>query len=208
MIYELETQEMLRVLAKFYPVYQILWNGPTELTEIKRILMEYYEMAESTARTYINAICAEKAGPICLKKDGTVCVDKEQVIYLEEVLQNIFDWDMFDPRHDKYMECNAQRIQLDLKCQELDHMLNEEYMDKKKIKKSLETRITELEGALREKNIELDNANKELDRVKEQVEDILRLSVWQFFWCWSKSKLKSDATSMEQEVEKFCSRKK
>ena len=104
----MRTEEILKLLlAKFSPVYQILWCEPIGLTDIKQPLMIDFDMAESTARSYINAIADYEAGSHVVDKDGAVSVDKEEVIAIEEKLQNNFDWKEFDPRHDAYAECKG-----------------------------------------------------------------------------------------------------
>lgn len=144
MISDLETEDILKLVAKYYPVYQILWDGPIDLTGIKKRLMEDYEMAESTARSYVNAINDDKAGPLLVDEDGTVKMDQDQILEIEETMEMVFQWDRYDYRHDKLQEEHSRYVKLDLRCGDLSHELNQTIADKKRIEKELNGKIEDL----------------------------------------------------------------
>ena len=187
MISELDTEDILRLVAKYYPVYQILWDGPTSPSNIKMILMEDYELAESTARSYINAIYDEKAGPIYVDEDGLVKLDQDQVIDIEKTLEMVFRWDEFDPRHDLLKEEHARYINLDLKCGDLSHELDYTIADKKKMQRELNEKIADLESQLKEKDAKISEKDKELSECQEELSacrerlgNTLRMKAWKF----------------------------
>ena len=49
MIYQMDTEDILRLVAKYYSVHQILWDGPINTSDLKKRLMEEYHLPESTA---------------------------------------------------------------------------------------------------------------------------------------------------------------
>ena len=49
MIYQMDTEDILRLVAKYYSVHQILWDGPISTSNLKKRLMEEYHLPESTA---------------------------------------------------------------------------------------------------------------------------------------------------------------
>lgn len=181
MISDLETEESLRLLAKYYPVYQILWYGPIDLSGIKKQLMENYEMAESTARSYVNAIYDDKAGPLFLDEDGTVKMDRDQIIEIEEAMESLFRWDEYDYRHDQLKKEHEKCINLDLKCQDYSHIADQAIADKKKIERELNEKIAYLELQLKEKDAEIDGKEKELSECQEALGETLRMRTWKFF---------------------------
>lgn len=60
MIYQMDTEDILRLVAKYYSVHQILEDGPISSRDLKKRLMEEYHLLKSTARSYINAIDDEE----------------------------------------------------------------------------------------------------------------------------------------------------
>lgn len=109
MIYQMETEDILRLVAKYYSVHQILWDGPISTSNLKKRLMEEYHLPESTARSYINEIADEKAGLLHMVED-TVYTEEDEIEELEFRLETLFDWDEFDSRHKVYDECLAKLV--------------------------------------------------------------------------------------------------
>ena len=91
MIYQMDTEDILRLVAKYYSVHQILWDGPINTSDLKKRLMEEYHLPESTARSYINAIADEKAGLLHMDED-IVYTEEAEIEELEDRLETLFDW--------------------------------------------------------------------------------------------------------------------
>lgn len=153
-IYEMESEDMLRLLAKFYPVYQILWYGPVTLTQVKQSLMEDYGFAESTARSYINTIGEQLAPPLYVD-EGIVYLDEYQVQEIEDRLERAFGWDKFDTRHDEYESMREKKFKLDSICEALTQERDLAYAEHKKDNLKNKEKIESLEAELNEARAEL-----------------------------------------------------
>ena len=84
MIYQMDTEDILRLVAKYYSVHQILEDGPISSRDLKKRLMEEYHLPESTARSYINAI-DDEAGLLHMDGD-TVHTEEDEIWELEDRL--------------------------------------------------------------------------------------------------------------------------
>lgn len=144
MIYQMDTEDILRLVAKYYSVHQILWDGPINTSDLKKRLMEEYHLPESTARSCINAIADEKAGLLHMVED-TVYTEEDEIEELEFRLETLFDWDEFDSRHKAYDECMAKLAQADLEIENLKEDLTKANINLKRAKKKYENEISDLE---------------------------------------------------------------
>lgn len=144
MIHQMDTEDILRLVAKYYSVHQILWDGPINTSDLKKRLMEEYHLPESTARSYINAIADEKAGLLHMVED-TVYTEEGEIEELEFRLETLFDWDEFDSRRKQYDECLAKLTQAELEIENLKEDLAKANINLKQAKKKYENEISDLE---------------------------------------------------------------
>ena len=188
MIYQMDTEDILRLVAKYYVVYQILRDDPIEIGELKKRLMEEYGLAESTARSYINAIIDDQAGVLHLAEDDIVYVDQDEVIEFEERLECLFNWDRFDYRHKLYDDALSKLKQAELEIEALKDNLTKANINLKRTRKKyakgisdLEVRLCDLRREYEEKKIELINTEEKLIRVKAELNMVLEdWSIWRF----------------------------
>lgn len=162
MIYQMDTEEISRLVDKYYVVYEILREAPIGMSELKKRLMEEYGLAESTARSYINAIIDDQAGALHLVEDDTVYVDQDEVIEFEERLEGLFNWDRFDYRHKLYLETLTELQLAELEIGDLKKDLARENTNSKRAKKKYEDEINDLQVRLCDLQIEHEGTKKEL----------------------------------------------
>ena len=162
MIYQMDTEEILRLVAKYYVVYEILRDAPIGMSELKKRLMEEDGLAESTARSYINAIIDDQAGALHLAEDDTVYVDQDEVIEFEERLEGLFNWDRFDYRHKLYLEALTELQLAELEIGDLKKDLARENTNSKRAQKKYEDEINDLQVRLCDLQIEHEGTKKEL----------------------------------------------
>ena len=207
MIYQMDTEDILRLVAKYYSVHQILWDGPINTSDLKKRLMEEYHLPESTARSYINAIADEKAGLLHMDED-IVYTEEAEIEELEDRLETLFDWNEFDSRRKKHDECLANLKLAELEIENLKDDLTKADINLKRAKKKYENEISDLEvclGRLRSEHedtkIELLNTEENLIRVKAELNMVLEdWNIWRFmghridfYFCnWLKKLAKED----------------
>ena len=207
MMYQMDTEDILRLVAKYYSVHQILWDGPINTSDLKKRLMEEYHLPESTARSYINAIADEKAGLLHMDED-IVYTEEAEIEELEDRLETLFDWNEFDSRRKKHDECLANLKLAELEIENLKDDLTKADINLKRAKKKYENEISDLEvclGRLRSEHedtkIELLNTEENLIRVKAELNMVLEdWNIWRFmghridfYFCnWLKKLAKED----------------
>lgn len=187
MIYQMDTEDILRLVAKYYSVHQILWDGPISTSNLKKRLMEEYHLPESTARSYINEIADEKAGLLHMVED-TVYTEEDEIEELEFRLETLFDWDEFDSRHKAYDECLAKLAQAEIEIEGLKDDLGKANVNLKRTKKKHDTEISDLEVhlCLAQSNYEemkgkIQKTQKELISAKADLSMVLEdWSIWKF----------------------------
>lgn len=187
MIYQMDTEDILRLVAKYYSVHQILWDGPINTSDLKKRLMEEYHLPESTARSYINAIADEKAGLLHMVED-TVYTEEDEIEELEFRLETLFDWDEFDSRHKAYDECLAKLAQAELEIENLKEDLAKANITLKRAKKRHENEISDLEvhlcltqGNYEKTQRKLHKTEQDLLSVKTDLAMVLdHWNIWRF----------------------------
>lgn len=190
MIYQKDTEEILRLVAKYYVVYEILRDAPIGMGELKKRLMEEYGLAESTARSYINAIIDDQAGALHLAEDDTVYVDQDEVIEFEERLEGLFNWDRFDYRHKLYLEALTELQLAELEIGDLKKDLTKVNANLKRSKEKNKKEIDDMQARICDLLVELDGTKKELldaqnnlIRVKDKLSMVLEeWNTWRFMW--------------------------
>lgn len=184
MIYQMHTEEILRLVAKYYVVYEILWDGPIEIGELKKRLMEEYGLAESTARSYVNAIIDDQAGVLHLAVDDTVYVDQDEVIEFEERLEGLFNWDRFDYRYKLYTDALSKQKKAEIEIKGLKKDLANSKRAKEKNKNEIDdmqARICDLLVELNGTKEELLDAQSNLISTKEKLGMVLEeWNIWRF----------------------------
>lgn len=207
MVYQMDTEDILRLVAKYYSVHQILWDGPIGTSDLKKRLMEEYHLPESTARSYINAIADEKAGLLHMDED-IVYTEEAEIEDLEDRLETLFDWDEFDSRHKEYDECLAKLAQAELEIEDLKEDLTKANINLMRAKKKYENEISDLEVCLclaqgnhEETNRELRKTEQNLMSAKAELSMVLEdWNIWRFmghridfhFCNWLKKLAKED----------------
>lgn len=186
MIYQMHTEEILRLVAKYYVVYEILWDGPIEIGELKKRLMAEYGLAESTARSYVNAIIDDQAGVLHLAVDDTVYADQDEVIEFEERLEGLFNWDRFDYRYKLYIDALSKLKEAEIEIKGLKKDLANSKRSKEKYKNvidDMQVRICDLLVELDGTKKELLDAQNNLIRVKDKLSMVLEeWNTWRFLW--------------------------
>ena len=188
MIYQMDPEEILRLVAKYYVVYEILRDAPIGMSELKKRLMEEYGLAESTARSYINAIIDDQAGALHLAEDDTVYVDQDEVIEFEERLEGLFNWDRFDYRHKLYLEALTELKLAQLENGDIKKDLTKVKVNLKCAKEKYKNEIDDMQARICDLLVELDGTKKELldaqnnlIRVKDKLSMVLEdWSIWKF----------------------------
>lgn len=188
MIYQMDPEEILRLVAKYYVVYEILRDAPIGMSELKKRLMEEYGLAESTARSYINAIIDDQAGALHLAGDDTVYVDQDEVIEFEERLEGLFNWDRFDYRHKLYLEALTELKLAQLENGDIKKDLTKVKVNLKCAKEKYKNEIDDMQARICDLLVELDGTKKELldaqnnlIRVKDKLSMVLEdWSIWKF----------------------------
>lgn len=187
MIYQMDTEDILRLVAKYYSVHQILWDGPINTSDLKKRLMEEYHLPESTARSYINAIADEKAGLLHMVED-TVYTEEDEIEEFEFRLETLFDWDEFDSRRKEYDECLAKLAQAELEIEGLKDDLAKANVNLKRVKKKYENEISDLEvhlclvqGNHEETKKNLQKTEKDLISAKADLSMVIEeWNIWKF----------------------------
>ena len=187
MIYQMDTEDILRLVAKYYSVHQILWDGPINTSDLKKRLMEEYHLPESTARSYINAIADEKAGLLHMDED-TAYADKDEIEELEDRLEFLFEWYKFDSRRKQYDECIEKLAQAEREIENLKEDQTKANINLKRAKKRHENEISDLEvhlcltqGNCEKTQRKLHKTEQDLLSVKTDLAMVLdHWNIWRF----------------------------
>lgn len=84
-----DTVSILKHLATYYPIYEVIRCGVNDIDKIKQYLMFECNKPESTARMQIASL---KYSPLLNINGNTVTFDKEVALELEYELEFIFEW--------------------------------------------------------------------------------------------------------------------
>lgn len=189
MIYQMDTEDILRLVAKYYSVHQILEDGPIRSRDLKKRLMEEYHLSESTARSYINAIDEEEAGLLHMDGD-TVHTEEDEIREFEDRLAMVFDWESFDLRGKEYDECLAKLAQAELEIEGLKDDLVKANVNFKRVKKKYENEISDLEvhlclvqGNHEATKRKMQKIEQNLMSAKADLSMVLEdWNIWRFLW--------------------------
>lgn len=189
MIYQMDTEDILRLVVKYYSVHQILEDGPIGSRDLKKRLMDEYHLPESTARSYINAIDDEEAGLLHMDGD-TVHTEEDEIRELEDRIAMLFDWESFDLRGKEYDECLAKIAQAELEIESLKDDLAKTNVNFKRVKKKYENEISDLEvnlclvqGNHEATKRKMQKIEQNLMSAKADLSMVLEdWNIWRFLW--------------------------
>lgn len=101
MIKREDAVSILKHLATYYPIYEAIRCGVTDMDQIKQYLRFECNKPESTARMQIASL---KYSPLLNINRNTVTFDKEVALELEYELEFIFEWSQYDRRCEQIEE--------------------------------------------------------------------------------------------------------
>lgn len=116
-----DAMSILKHLATYYPIYEAIRCGVTDMDQIKQYLMFECNKPESTARMQISSL---KYMPLLNVKDNLVTIDRKTALELEDELEFIFEWSQYDRRCEKIKEFEKAEIEYEKKIEALKNEID------------------------------------------------------------------------------------
>lgn len=143
----MELVEQLKHVYSYNEIYELLYDGPVSFDDIKAHLMLNCHKTESTARSYITAIRGGNPGMIIVDEEAeTMELNKEEILDLEENLQLLFDWNLYDKRfyEIKGLETDLNNAKYEIR--NLQYELDKQKRESEEKMKDLEERLSYYRG--------------------------------------------------------------
>ena len=146
----MELQELLKHVSNYYEIYEILWDGPVTFDDIKKYLMIDCHKPESTARSYITAIRNGNNGMLFVdEEEGTMELDTEAVKQFEQELQELFNWNLYDQRHEELENYHKKLDRADEKIVDLEMQITMLQRENKSDRETMQKKLNQKDAELK-----------------------------------------------------------